>query len=119
MYRFARDENRNEFPTRPPAGLWNFRIRPDCLFGVLFLWLATAAPSLADTRQVLLLESFGREFPPYAEFTTKLRLELASQSPDPIDFYEVSLARARRAEPERDAPFVVYLASLFANQKLD
>lgn len=84
----------------------------------MFLWVATTAPSLAEARRVLLLESFGREFSPYAEFTTNLRVELARQSPDPVDFYEVSLASARRSERELDAPFSLYISSLFADQKL-
>ena len=73
----------------------------------------------AETRQVVLLDSFGREFSPYAEFIMKLRAELARQSREPIDFYEVSLASARHSESARDDPFVAYIKALFADRRLD
>jgi signal transduction histidine kinase len=85
----------------------------------MLLFFATLAAASAEPRRVLLLHSFGSNFSPYSEYVAKLREDLARQSPERMDIYEVSLATARFAEDEREAPFVDYLNSLFAGRRLD
>jgi signal transduction histidine kinase len=85
----------------------------------MLLFFATLAAASAEPRRVLLLHSFGPNFSPYSEYVAKLREDLARQSPERMDIYEVSLATARFAEDEREAPFVDYLNSLFAGRRLD
>jgi signal transduction histidine kinase len=85
----------------------------------LLLLLCTVATAKAEPRRVLFLHSFGPNFSPYRHYIPKLRAELRRHSSDPIDEYEASLATARFAQGERDAPFVEYLESLFAGRRLD
>lgn len=86
---------------------------------VMLLFFATLAAASAEPKRVLLLHSFGPNFSPYNDYVVKLREDLARQSPEPMDIYEVSLAIARFAEDEREGPFVDYLNSLFAGRRLD
>src|SRR5262245_14134435 len=81
---------------------------------LISLTAATAAP-----KRVLLVHSFGLGFSPYSEYAVQLRAELARQSPDPMDIYEVSLETARFVEGEPEEPFVQYLDALFAQRRLD
>jgi signal transduction histidine kinase len=87
--------------------------------GAVLLFLATLAAASAEPRRVLLLHSFGSNFSPYNDYVVKLREDLARQSSEPMDVYEVSLAIARFAEDEREKPFVDYLDSLFVGRRLD
>src|SRR5262245_4058376 len=73
----------------------------------------------AEPKRVLLLHSFGRDFPPFSDFAARFREELFKQSPDPIDLYESSLMSARFREPIEEGPFVEYLRTLFAERKVD
>jgi signal transduction histidine kinase len=69
--------------------------------------------------RVLLLHSFGREFPPFSVFSEQFRTDLARQSPVVVDFYDVSLDSARFDQPPQDGPLVDYLLTLFAGRRLD
>lgn len=94
------------------------RIPLEATLALLFL-LSASAMVKAEPRRVLLLHSFGPNFSPYRDYVPKLRGELARQSSEPIDEYEVSLATARFVQGDRDEPFVAYLESLFAGRRLD
>lgn len=84
------------------------------------LTLSTMASSVAaDTRRVLILHSFGRDFLPFSEFSGLFRERLAQAFPNQIDLYEASLETARHSEPQDDGPLVEYLRSLFTDRKLD
>jgi signal transduction histidine kinase len=87
--------------------------------GAMLLFFATLATATAEPKRVLLLHSFGPNFSPYSEYVAKLRQDLARESREPMDVYEVALATARFAEDEREGPFVEYLNSLFAGHPLD
>lgn len=89
-----------------------------------FLLLLGAVDSAAVSAQpthkhVLLLQSFGRNFEPYQEFASGLQKELARLSPEPVEFFEVSIETARFAEANDEAPFVAYLEALTAERKMD
>jgi|GEM_PF-6102064 len=89
------------------------------LVGLLWLvatWLSAAG---AESRRVLLLHSFGRDFAPYDAVAGNLRTELTRQSPEPVDIYGVSLESARFRDTLQEGPFVSYLLALFSGTRLD
>src|ERR1700758_1932343 len=86
---------------------------------VLLLFLVAASPAAAEPKRVLLLHSFGPQFVPWVFFAGQFREELFRLSPDKIDLYEASLEGARFQKPDEERPIVDYLASLFAQRKLD
>jgi signal transduction histidine kinase len=80
---------------------------------------AMLSATAAEPRRVLLLQSFGPEFAPFADFAGRFREELFKQSPEPIDLYEDSLQTARSRAPGDERPFAEYLRALFAGHQLD
>ena len=89
-----------------------------CLGAVIFL-LPTIGVATAESKRVLLLHSFGREFKPWSEYAEKIRSELNSQSPWPLDITEHSLITARSSDENPETAFVEYLRALFAKHPLD
>jgi len=81
---------------------------------IAFTWLTAEG---AEPRRVLLLHSFGQEFEPFIVFSETFRSELARQSPEPLDFFDVALGSARFEGPE-EAPFVDCLQALFAGHRV-
>src|SRR3954470_17222960 len=75
--------------------------------------LAAVQVAPAQTRRVLLLQSFGPRFAPWDAMAARLREELTKQSAGPIDLYEVSLQFGRQGQPRDDKPFVGYIGALF------
>src|SRR5204863_9346279 len=71
-----------------------------------------------EPRRVLFIHSFGQDFQPFTTFSADFRSELALQSPQPVDFFDVALAGAR-FEPREEDAFVNYLSALFAEHRLD
>src|SRR5687767_13084819 len=87
------------------------------LAGILLLAALEAAA--AQPRRVLVLHSFGPHFAPWNVLATRFREELIRQSPDPIDFYEVSLQFGRDRQLRDEGPFIDYLLALFGGSDLD
>lgn len=83
------------------------------------LLIATAGAVSSAPKRVLLLHSFGREFPPFSDISGWFRDELVRQLPEQADIYEVSLETARFSEGEHEAPFVAYLQALFSHHNFD
>lgn len=92
---------------------------------VCFLvWTAvSSAPSGAtersESKRVLLLHSFGREFRPWSEYARSIKATLERQSPWPLDIQEHALLTARFNNPGPEAPFVEYLNSLYHDHPPD
>lgn len=83
--------------------------------GLAFSLLAGPPAWAAELpKRVLILDSFGRNVPPFNKVISVFRTELSRRSPAPIDFYEVSLEMARFAQPDQEAPFVNFLKERFA-----
>src|SRR5687768_2024197 len=61
---------------------------------LILLFVCALGLQAAEPRRVILLQSFGREFDPFTTFTSQFRQELAQLSPEPIDFFDVSLVSA-------------------------
>jgi signal transduction histidine kinase len=72
-----------------------------------------------ESKQVLVLHSFGREFKPWSEYARAIRLELERQSPWPLDIQEHALVTARSSDENPEAAFVDYLRALHSNRKPD
>src|SRR5215213_1474154 len=81
--------------------------------------LATLGAASAESKRVMLLHSFGREFKPWSEYATAIRSELKRQSPWPLDITEQSLITARSDDEDPETPFVEYLRALYANHPPD
>src|SRR5215510_12226415 len=96
------------------------RICPAAGF-VLFLLTSFAYPpaAAAESKRVMLLHSFGRDFKPWSEYAKSIRAELDRQSPWRLDITDHSLVSARSSDEDPEAPFVEYLQALFAKQPLD
>ena len=54
----------------------------------------------AESKQIMLLHSFGKEFKPWSEYAQTIREELKRQSPWPIDITEQSLITARSSDED-------------------
>ena len=80
---------------------------------------ACSATLAAESKRIMLLHSFGREFQPWSEYAKSIRSELVRQSPWPLDIIEHSLVTARFSDEDPEAPFVEYLRALFAKRPLD
>ena len=80
---------------------------------------ACSATLAAESKRIMLLHSFGRDFQPWSEYAKAIRAELDRQSPWPLDIIEHSLVTARFSDDNQEAPFVEYLRALFAKHPLD
>lgn len=77
---------------------------------------ATEPTRSIESKQVLVLHSFGREFKPWSEYAKAIRLELQQQSPWPLDIQEHALLSARSADNNAEAAFVTYLHAMFSKR---
>jgi signal transduction histidine kinase len=85
----------------------------------LLIFAATSAATAAEPKRVLLLHSFGPQFPPWVFIAAKFREEIFRQSPGQVDLYEASLEGARFQQLDDQRPLVEYLKALFSSRKLD
>jgi signal transduction histidine kinase/ABC-type uncharacterized transport system substrate-binding protein len=86
-----------------------------CLSALLVCQAALAA----ESKRVMILHSFGREFKPWNEYARTIRTELERQSPWPLDVTDQSVINARSSDENAEAPFVEYLRALHAKKPLD
>ena len=91
-------------------------IRRICATAAFVVFLATSlgcpAGFAAESKRVILLHSFGRDFKPWSEYAKAIRMELDRQSPWPLDITEHSLVTARSPDEDPEVPFVEYLRAL-------
>jgi hypothetical protein len=85
------------------------------------LWFGTTLNgAVAEPKRVLLLNSFGRDFSPWSEYSRDIRAELVRQFREPVDIFDASLATARFSDiKQEEGPFVDYLRALFSEHPLD
>ena len=99
---------------------WSRMTRGACAcVGAIILLLATLGAAAAESKRVLMLHSFGRDFKPWSEYARTIRAELDRQSPWPLEITEHSLMSARSSDENPEAPFVEYLRALHATRPLD
>ncbi len=73
----------------------------------------------AAPRQVLLLNSFGREAAPFRAAAAACRSTLARELGEPVEFFEVWLDQGRRGDAEIEGATATYLASSLARRPVD
>jgi signal transduction histidine kinase len=86
---------------------------------VVFFLFGMLGAMAAEPKRVLMLQSFGREFAPFSDFSAAFREELVKRLQQPVDLYEASLDLARSPDSRGESPFIDYLNALFAERKLD
>jgi PAS domain S-box-containing protein len=86
---------------------------------LLLLAIVPLGASEGAPRRVLLLHSFGREFAPFNAFSGNFRTELARLSPEPVDFFELSLESARFNSIPEEEPIVEYFRTVYAGRRID
>jgi hypothetical protein len=96
-------------------------VRPWCNIGLSGLLLLGASLRVigAEPKRVLFVHSLGRDFAPYNTFSSVLRTELASQLPQAVDIYEVSLESARFEDSGGEGSLMDYVRAQFASRRLD
>jgi signal transduction histidine kinase len=87
--------------------------------GLVLLLLVSLGVDAAEPLQVLLINSFGREFAPLDAFAGNFRTELVRRSAQPLDIYEVWLESARMEGSLQERPFADYISALFEARSLD
>jgi signal transduction histidine kinase len=94
-----------------------------CATAALVVFLAASlgcsAGIAAESKQVMLLHSFGRDFKPWSEYARTMRIELSQQSPWPLDITEHALVTARSPDEGSEIAFVEYLRALSAKRSPD
>jgi ABC-type uncharacterized transport system substrate-binding protein len=86
----------------------------------LFVVLLACSPALAaESKRVLMLHSFGRDFRPWKDYASTIRTELERQSPWPLDIHDQSLVSARSSNEDPEVPFVDYLRALYSKNPPD
>ena len=81
--------------------------------------LVSIGESAAQPKQILVLQSFGLNFQPWATWSREIRNELNRQSPWPLDIQEHSVITARVGDHAAEPKFVEYLLALYAQQRPD
>lgn len=89
-----------------------------CLAGIALLGTLGSAAAV-ESKRVMLLHSFGRDFKPWSEYARTIRVELGRQSPWPVDITDQPLVTARSSNEDPEIPFVDYLRALYGTQRLD
>src|SRR6478609_3669777 len=101
------------------AVLSRIRILSTVVIAFLGIALACSVAPAAESKRVMLLHSFGRDFKPWSDYAREIRTELVRQSSWALDITEHSLITARSGDANPEIPFVRYLGALFAEQPLD
>jgi signal transduction histidine kinase len=77
------------------------------------------AYSSDQTKRILLVHSFGRDFKPWSEYARAIREELERQTRWRIDIMDQVLAGARVDGDNPETPFMNYLEQLYAAEPVD
>ncbi|MFL6575644.1 MAG: ATPase, partial [Povalibacter sp.] len=72
-----------------------------------------------ETKHVVMLHSYGRDFIPWSNYSSAIRAELTRQSPYPIEVSDHSLMSARSSDEGSERPFVEYLRAYYAKKPPD
>ena len=89
------------------------------LLTLVLLVFVISADAAAAPKRILLLHSFGQDFPPWSEYSKHLRSEILLQLPQAVDLFEATLETARIPGDLDDGPFAEYLHALFKDRPLD
>ena len=86
---------------------------------VAMLFLTALSTASADTKGVVILQSYGQNFKPWSEYSKALRQQLERTSPWQLDFQEFSVSTARSENEDAEVQFTEYLRALFAHHAPD
>lgn len=87
---------------------------------VLAVFLIAADSALAaESKQVLLLHSYGRDFAPFNTYSEAFRTELGQRMAGRVEFHDVALESALFGEEAAEEPLMDYLSALFRTRRLD
>jgi hypothetical protein len=84
---------------------------------VAAFFAATLSAAMAESKRVLLISSYGRQFAPWNDYTGEIRAELQDEWKGPLDIYELALMPALFGQGERD--FANYVHTLFSDRRPD
>ncbi len=86
---------------------------------VLGVCFSPALAPAAEPKRVLVLQSYGRNFSPWDEFTRSFRAELDQRSSTPIEYYDASITSERFNSDQEEVPLLNYLQAIFENRQID
>src|ERR1700752_770575 len=72
-----------------------------------------------ESKRVLILHSFGRDFRPWGQYAVTIREELGRLSPRQLDIQDHSLITARSSDENPEPAFIAYLNALNTKQPPD
>ena len=101
-----------------PSGVERFPVLIRLLALALLLFCAPA-DAYAAPKRVLIIHSFGQDFPPWSEYSKHLRSEMFRRLPQAVDLFEATLETARIPGDLDEGPFAEYLHALFKGRPLD
>ncbi|MGO8829684.1 MAG: ATP-binding protein [Steroidobacteraceae bacterium] len=90
-----------------------------CLLAAFAALWASYSVMAAEPKRVLLLHSFGRDFPPYDAIVASFRTELAKGSKVPIALFEATLDAEQTSSSDDPQPFLELLRHRFASSPPD
>ena len=79
----------------------------------LIMLAAAMTTAAADSKQVLVLNSYGQMFLPWSEYAKTIRNEIAQQAPWPVDFTNYAIVTARSGDKSPEPPFLEYLHAYY------
>ena len=102
---------------RPSCGKRHIKT---CLFAAIFVAATSShAVAQAQSKQILMLHSFGREFFPWSEYAKAIRREIGHQSPRPVDITDYAIVTARSTNEDPEVAFTTYLQSFYHTRPPD
>jgi signal transduction histidine kinase len=101
------------------AGLLRMAMLGIGLMKLLICLVVAGETSTTPPKQVLILESYGRDFAVWNAVAPVFKEELARLWPWPIEFHEAPLETARADQPQAEAAFAEYLRELYAGRPPD
>lgn len=87
--------------------------------GALIALVMLIGNAAAQSKQVLILHSFGRDFRPWNDYAIGIRTELERQSTWPLDIQDYPIVTARSADDRTELAFAAYLHALYAAKAPD
>lgn len=83
-------------------------------------WPGPASSAVkGESKRVMILHSFGRDFRPWGNYARTIRGELDRRSPWQLDIQDHSLVTARSGDEDSEAAFVAYLKALNSGHSPD
>ncbi|WP_458757664.1 sensor histidine kinase [Afipia sp. TerB] len=80
---------------------------------------SASSPQIRDTKLVLILHSFGRDFRPWGQYARTIREQLEQLSPWHLDIQDHALISARSTDENPELPFIAYLNALNSQRSPD